>query len=88
MTDQGVDERVNRRARLLGCGIGDRQSPCDGWMQGNRAKVGEAVGHAGGQDGRCQSVADDPGGDRIVGDFVGAYRMDAGGGEAGVEALS
>jgi hypothetical protein len=33
-------------------------------------------------------VADELSGDRIVGDFVGAYRMDAGGGEAGVEALS
>src|ERR1700683_573899 len=42
---------------------------------------------AGRQDCRRQSVPDELSGDRIVGDFVGADRLDAGGGEALVEAL-
>jgi hypothetical protein len=33
-------------------------------------------------------VPDEFSGNRIVGDFVGADRVDAGGGESGVEALS
>jgi hypothetical protein len=33
-------------------------------------------------------VPDEFSGDRVIGDFVGADRVDAGGGESGVEALS
>ena len=57
-------------------------------MHGNCAQVGEAVGHAGRQDGRGQSVSDELSGDRLIGDFVGTDRVNAGSGEAGIEAPS
>jgi hypothetical protein len=57
-------------------------------MQRNCVQVGEAVSHAGRQDGHGQSVSDELSGDRIIGDFVGTDRVDAGSGEAGIGAPS
>jgi len=86
--DEGVGEHRGRAADVL------RRSGCDGQCPGKRrverdcAQVGEAAGGAERQRGGGQPVADELGGDGVVGNLVGGPWLGADGGEGGIDAAT
>src|ERR1700733_11923827 len=87
MSGDGVGECVNRAVGELGACGGDELCPYQRWVHIDCAEVGKPVGHTDGQDRRCQSVSDQLGSDRVVGDFEGIDRLGPDSSETGIDAL-